>query len=102
VIARPLRLARNLWTLRRDLLAWAAGRYLERRAEKRNPPIRVICQRCGHELTKPCAPGSPSHAFRWTAEMGPQHAPGTMIYVRRQKPRAGELRPDYELRTKPF
>lgn len=100
------RFARNIVLLRRDLLEWAAGWYLNRKATK-SPPVAIRCIRCGHELTKPCKPGSPAHAFRWPegppAKIGNELVkPGRLVYVRRQKSRGGQLRPDYEFRTRPF
>ncbi len=100
------RLARNLVALRGELLEWAAGAYLNRKASK-SKPVAVTCIRCGHELTKPCKPGSPAHVFRWPegppGKVGNEIVhPGELVYVRRQKPRGGQIRPDYEMRTKPF
>lgn len=102
---KPLRFVRNVWILRRDLAAMLFRRL--RRGEE-TKPIRIVCRRCGNELTKPCAPGSPSHVFVWPQEAGEVTLngkpvrPGMLVYARRQKPRQGQLRPDYELRLKPF
>lgn len=104
---KAVRLARNLWLMRGDLGVWLAGRYLARKQEGK-PPIKIVCQRCGNELTKPCKPGSPCHVFAWPAEGGEAKInggtvrPGMLVYVRRQKPRGGQLRPDYEMRLRPF
>lgn len=100
------RFASNVVRMRRELLEWWAGWYLKRKASK-SQPVQLRCIRCGHELTKPCKPGSPAHVFRWPegppAKIGEQlvHA-GELVYVRRQKPRSGQMRPDYEFRTRPF
>jgi hypothetical protein len=106
VLAKPWRLARNVWLLRRDLAVWL----LNRVAAKGSKPIAIRCVRCGHELTKPCKPGSPCHVFKWPE--GPEGTTingkfvriraGTLVYVRRQRARGGELRPDYDIRLKPF
>lgn len=105
--AKFVRVVRNVWLMRSDLGVWLAGRYLKRKQDG-NPPIAIRCNRCGHELTKPCKPGSPCHVFTWPDSAGEAKVnggtvrPGMLVYVRRQKPRGGQLRPDYEMRLRPF
>ena len=102
---KPWRFVRNVWLLRRELVVWLLRR-LERSSAPKPVPVR--CVRCGHELTKPCRPGSPCHVFKWPESMGEgvvdgkKVKPGALVYCRRQKARGGELRPDYELRLKPW
>jgi hypothetical protein len=102
-LGAPIRLARNLWLLRRELVA-----LILRRRPKEQPHWHVRCIRCGRELTKPCKPFSPCHVFKWPEGVGEptidskRVKAGDLVYVRRQKPRSGQLRPDHELRLKPF
>lgn len=102
-IVKPYMFARNVWILRRELFA-----IVFRRRPKQPDAHAVRCIRCHRELTAPCAPMSPCHVFKWPEGVGEpilsgqRVTPGTLVYVRRQKPRAGQMRPDTDIRLKPF
>jgi hypothetical protein len=103
LLAKPVRFARNVWLLRRELLA-----LVFRRRPKEPEHVELRCIRCGRELTKPCKPMSPCHVFKWPEGIGEpvlngqRVTPGTLVYVRRQKSRGGVFRPDQDIRLKPF
>lgn len=102
-LAKPWRFTRNVWVLRRELLA-----LLFRRRAKPPAGTAIICIRCKRELTRPCKPFSPCHVFKWPEGVGDaivdgrRIGAGTLVYARRQKPRYGQIRPDRDLRLKPF
>jgi hypothetical protein len=101
-IVKPFRIARNAWILRRDLVA-----LILRRRPKTPAGDALICIRCRRPLTAPCKPRSPCHVFKWPAGAdgvidGQRVTPGTLVYVRRQKVRSGQRRPDTDMRLKPF
>jgi hypothetical protein len=102
-IVKPWRIVRNAWLLRRELLELVL-----RRRPKPPTGYAIVCIRCGRDLTRPCKPKSPCHVFKWPAEAGTatidgqRVEPGTLVYVRRQKVRGGQRRPDTNMRLKPF
>lgn len=102
-IFKPIMFGRNVWLLRRELFA-----LVFRRRSKPPEAHAVRCIRCGRELTGPCKPMSPCHVFKWPEGAGEptisgqRVTPGTLVYVRRQKLRGGQLRPDRDIRLKPF
>lgn len=75
---KTLRLLRNLWILRRELL--------QRYGLRRRKPIKAAelrCLNCGRPLTKPCRPRHRAHAVRI-----PEGFPnaGEVYYVAKTKP----------------
>lgn len=85
-----LRLARNLWILRRQLL--------QRYGLRRPQPIRTAelrCLRCGRPLTKPCRPRHRAHTVKIPDGFP---AAGEIVYVAQTK----AFRPATDVRREPF
>src|SRR5581483_6574027 len=97
-IVKPFRIARNVWVLRRELLALVL-----RRRPKPPKPLNdspLTCLRCGRTLDRACKPNRLAHVFVWPEGAGvvtidgERVEPGRRVYVRRQKPSSsGRLRP---------